>query len=39
MANYDYKGEAFLNRLYRDLNLENAVMHTATHGDKKMKKL
>ena len=39
MDNYDYKGEKFLNKLYKDLHVQDVVMHTATPSDKKEEKV
>ena len=35
----EYKGEKFLNRLYKDLNMREEVMHTATPSDNKDEKV
>lgn len=35
----DYKGEIFLNRLYKDFHLSDEVMHTVTKSDTKNEKL
>ncbi len=35
----DYSGEAFLNKLYRDLHMSDVVMHTANPSDKPREKV
>lgn len=35
----DYSGEAFLNKLYRDLHMSDVVMHTANSSDKPREKV
>lgn len=39
MENNDYQGESFLNRLYQDLHMSDAVMHTALSSDSKNEKV
>ena len=39
MENHDYQGESFLNRLYQDLHMSDAVMHTALSSDSKNEKV
>lgn len=35
----NYKGETFLNRLYKDLHMSDEVMHTANINDNKNEKV
>lgn len=35
----DYSGEAFLNKLYKDLHMSDVVMHTANHSDNPSEKI
>ena len=35
----DYSGEAFLNKLYKDLHMSDVVMHTANSSDNPSEKI
>lgn len=39
MKDYNYQGESFLNRLYKDLHMADEVMHTASLSDTKDEKV
>lgn len=39
MEDYNYHGESFLNRLYKDLHMNDEVMHTASSSDTKDEKV
>lgn len=39
MKDYNYQGESFLNRLYKDLHISDEVMHTASLNDTKDEKV